>query len=129
MTNEPRFSVIIPVHNGEPYIRSAIESVLSQTYPASEIVVLENASSDSTLETLRTFSDSRLRVIPSERLLNIQENWQRILDLQTDEFITILGHDDILYPNFLSEIAALIEQYPDASLYHGHFYLIDNEGR
>ncbi len=129
MTNKPCFSVIIPVHNGEPYIHAAIESVLSQTYPASDIVILENTSSDSTLETLRTFSDPRLRIIPSERFLNIQENWQRILDLQTEEYITILGHDDLLYPDFLSEMAALIEQYPNASLYHAHFYLIDSDGK
>lgn len=128
MSSEPRISVIIPVHNGEPYIRSAVESVLSQTYPASEIVILENASTDSTLDTLRTFSDPRLRIISSKQFLNIYENWHRILELDLAEYMTVLGHDDRFSPNFLSEVSALIMQYPDASLYHTHFDLIDSEG-
>jgi hypothetical protein len=122
------YSVIIPVHNGEPYIGLAIESVLAQTYTNFELLILENASQDKTMEIVKSYSDPRIKVIPSSKLLNIYENWQRILNLELAEFLTILGHDDLLQPKFLEEITKLISHEPGASLFHTHFDIIDSDG-
>src|SRR5215510_4579101 len=102
--SETRFSVVIPTHNGEAYLGAAIESVLKQSYPHFEIIVLEHESTDRTLEIARSYADSRIRIESTDQPHTIASNWGRILDLQLAQYLTILGHDDIFYPEFLAEI-------------------------
>lgn len=127
-TFTPHFSIVIPTRNGEAYIATAIDSVLAQTYPHFEIIVLEHDSTDRTLEIVRGYNDSRIRVCAAEQPQTIESNWARILDLELAEYLTILGHDDVLYPEFLQEIVHVIIQEPQASLYLTHFHVIDSEG-
>lgn len=127
--SEPLFSVVIPTHNGEAYLAQAIESVLSQTYPHFEIVVLEHESTDRTLDIASSYKDPRIRVCSTNQPQTIETNWGRILDLDLAEYLTILGHDDIFYPEFLQEIVNLIATEPDASLYITHFHIIDSDGK
>ena len=126
--SEILFSVIIPTHNGETYIGQAIESVLNQTYPHFEVIVLEHESTDRTLEIAGSYNDPRIRICSTNQHHTIESNWGRILDLDLAEYMTILGHDDIFYPDFLQEIVSLIEKEPDASLYITHFHIIDSDG-
>jgi glycosyltransferase involved in cell wall biosynthesis len=126
---KPTFSIVMPVRNGEPYIAAAIESVLGQTYPDFNILVLESSSNDKSLSIIQSYSDSRITVFPATSQLSIEENWARILGLDLAEYMTILGQDDLLYPDFLEEIAGLIAADPDASLYHAHFDFIDGDGK
>ena len=66
--------------------------------------------------------------MPSESPLSIEDNWKRILDIQKNKFMTVIGHDDLLEPSFLEEINNLIQIEPEASLYQTHFKLINSEG-
>jgi glycosyltransferase involved in cell wall biosynthesis len=125
----PRFSVVIPTHNGEAYLAAAIDSVLSQTYPHFDILVLEHESTDRTREIVRSYADPRVHLHATDTPQTIESNWARILTLDLAEYLTILGHDDLLYPDFLHEITQLITQRPDASLYITHFDVIDAQGR
>ncbi len=122
------FSVIIPAHNGAEYIEGALESVLSQTYPHFRLFVLESGSTDHTLALVRAYDDPRLTLLTTSESLDICGNWSRILDLDLDPYLTILGQDDVLYSHFLAEIVQLIAAEPDASLYTTHFDLIDAQG-
>jgi glycosyltransferase involved in cell wall biosynthesis len=123
------FSVVIPVYNGEQYIGAAIESVLKQTHPAFNILVLESCSDDSTMSIIESYRDPRISIFAAPSRLGIEDNWKRILNLDLLPYMTILGQDDLLYPEFLQEMAALIEAEPEASLYHTHFHFIDAEGK
>jgi len=60
--------------------------------------------------------------------LSMGENWGRIKDIEKNEFMTIVGHDDILYPNYLEVIDELIKKHSHASLYQSHFRYIDSKG-
>jgi glycosyltransferase involved in cell wall biosynthesis len=123
-----KFSIVLPVRNGAEYIRNAITSVLSQTYTNFELIILENFSDDGTQEIINEFDDPRIRVCPSSSLLSIEENWRRILKQDLAEFLTILSHDDLFYPDFLTRIMYLIRNKPYASLYQTQFQLIDAKG-
>lgn len=125
---EPQFSVVIPVRNGELYISSTLESILVQINANLEIIILDNCSTDRTVEIARSYHDPRLSIIPSTTDLSIEENWARILELDLAEYITVIGHDDLYYPDFLGTMAQLIEDCPEASLYHAHFDIIDGAG-
>jgi glycosyltransferase involved in cell wall biosynthesis len=126
--SEPRFSIVIPVKNGEKYIAESIESVLAQTYPNFELIILDNCSTDVTTEIINSYQDTRVSVLPAEKPLPIEQNWARVLTLELSEYLTILGHDDVFYPDYLMEISKLIIQDPDSSLYQAHFDLIDDNG-
>lgn len=119
----------MPVRNGGEYIKAAINSLLSQTLTEFNILVLDNCSTDGTSEWLASLKNEKVFIFPSDKPLSIEENWGRIRDIPKNEYITLIGHDDLLYPAFLESIENLIVQYPGASLYHTHFQFIDAKGK
>lgn len=123
------FSIALPIHNGEQLVATAIRSVVGQTHDRWRLFVLENASDDRTLEIIRSFEDPRIVIVPSSGHLSIEANWARIRFLPLTELVTILSHDDVLYPEFLAEVVRLIHAEPEASLYQTSFDLIDANGR
>ena len=126
----PRFSIVLPVRNGGEHVKLCVASILAQTLADDyELLVLENGSTDGTAEWLADLRDPRVRLHPAERPLSIVENWTRILQVPRAEYMTIIGHDDLLDPDYLATMCALVESHPDAGLYQAHFRLIDTEGR
>jgi len=134
VSSAAKFVVFLPVRNGERYIGKAVESVLAQTEADLRIYVLDNASGDGTLAIVRSFQDPRIAVQESSIPLSIEQSWARILPLvqagvNPNSIVTLLGHDDILYPEFLAEIGRLAAAHPNASLFQTHFHLVDQNGR
>ena len=125
---ERNFSIILPVRNGMPYIIDSVNSVLNQSYRNFELHILDNNSSDGTLEWCKSLQDKRVKISASQDSLSIEDSWGRITDIEKFEFITMFAHDDILLPDFLKNINILINQYPDAKLYQTNGELIDNNG-
>jgi len=123
-----KFSIILPVKNGVKYIKECVYSILNQTYKDFNVLVLDNNSNDGTKEWLYTLIDDRIQIFTSNTSLSIEENWNRILALKKNEFITLIGHDDILHSDYLQEMVNLINQYPDASLYQTQFNYINSYG-
>jgi len=125
----PKYTIFLPAHNGGKYVKQCVSSVLSQRLGDFSLVVLENGSTDGTREWLTEVRDPRVTVCASQTLLPIEENWARALTLPKNEFMTFLGHDDLLDPNYLEAMDALVRREPDAGLYFAHFRYIDGEGK
>lgn len=124
-----KFSVVLPVRNGGDYIKECVNSILQQTYPHFNLLILDNCSTDGTVDWLRSIANEKIIVYTSDTSLSIEQSWSRTAQIPRNEFITLIGHDDILYPDFLETIADLINMHPDAGLYHTHFNLIDADGK
>jgi glycosyltransferase involved in cell wall biosynthesis len=124
-----RFSVVLPVRNGWPYVERCVESVLAQSYPHFDLIVLDNQSTDNTVAWLKTKSDSRIRLYTSPAPLSIVESWGRAKNIEKHEYMTLIGHDDTLDPDFLATIKSLIDRYPDGALYQTGSRLINSEGK
>jgi glycosyltransferase involved in cell wall biosynthesis len=124
-----RYSIFLPVRNGMPYIIECVESILNQSYSNFELHILDNQSSDGTADWLKTLTDHRVLLSFSDKPLSIVESWGRIKKLPKREFMTIIGHDDVLDSNFLQMISKLIEDYPDAALFQAAGRLIDSSGK
>ncbi|MDF2441669.1 MAG: hypothetical protein JWN98_2653 [Abditibacteriota bacterium] len=122
------YTVVLPLRNGGEYLKECVASVLAQSYPEFELAVLENNSSDGSVEWLRSLHDERIKIYPAERDLSIEQNWGRVCSIPRREWMTFIGHDDLLSPDFLQAIDALIEAQPEASLYQTHFHYIDESG-
>lgn len=123
------FSVILPVRNGWPYVQQCVESILAQTYPDFELIVLDNQSTDNTVPWLKSLADSRVRLHYSPSSLSIVDSWARAVAVEKQEYMTLIGHDDALDPDFLLTIDRTIDRYPDAKLYQTGFRLIDSVGK
>ncbi len=124
-----KFSIIVPTFNSEKWIQQCVNSILSQAFRDFEIIILDSGSTDETLGWLKTIKDERLILYKTDKRLSIEENWGRIINVPKKEYMTILGHDDILQPGFLKEINQLISLNPDASLYQTHFAFINATGK
>lgn len=123
-----KYSIILPLRNGGYLVKECIQSILSQTLQNFELLILDNKSTDGTSEWLRTLQDKRVKIYPSIISLSIEENWSRILNVPKNEFSTLIGHDDILMPEYLETMDNLIHTNPDAKLYQTHFEYIDATG-
>ena len=124
-----KFSIVLPVRNGGTYVKECINSILAQTYPDFNILILENGSTDGTAEWISALTDPRIQIFPATTPLNIEQNWGRIVSIPKNEFMTCIGHDDIFLPDYLAEINKLITLNPQASLYQTHFDFIDAKGK
>lgn len=123
-----RFSVVMPVLNGGEYIKESVQSILKQTYADFDLHVLDSCSTDGTVAWVSSLPDPRIVVHASDKPLTIEQNWGRIKTIPRNEFMFIIGHDDIVHPRYLEIISSLIDQYPDAALYGTHFDFIDGNG-
>lgn len=124
----PKFSIVLPVRNGGEYVKQCVSSILAQTRTDFRLEVLDNCSTDGTLAWLTHIEDQRIKIYPSDEPLSIEENWARIVKIPKLEYMTFIGHDDLLDVNFLTEMNCLIEQHPTASVYQAHFRYIDSAG-
>ena len=129
MDSQPRYSIILPVRNGGEYVKACVNSILTQTISDFELLVCDNNSDDGTHEWIQSIGDKRIKIFPSTQSLTITENWGRIKSIPKNEFITLIGHDDILKSNYLSIMDELIQKHPKASLYQTHFEYIDGGGK
>jgi glycosyltransferase involved in cell wall biosynthesis len=105
-----------------------VKSILSQTFADFNLHVLDSLSTDGSLDWISSIKDKRINIIPSQQRLSIEENWGRIKGIQKNEFMTVIGHDDLLHPDYLQKMELLISKHPDATLYQAHYDYIDASG-
>jgi glycosyltransferase involved in cell wall biosynthesis len=112
----PDVSVCVPAYNTACWIVRAIESVLSQTHRSLEVVVVDDASTDGTLERVRELDDPRIRLYSNSRNLGHSGNWNRSVSLARGRLIKFLCADDVLYPDCLEAMGALFKAHPSIGL-------------
>jgi glycosyltransferase involved in cell wall biosynthesis len=111
-----RFSVIINSYNGAEWIAEAIDSVLAQTCEDWELLILDDMSSDSTVEIAKAYPDDRIRILVSERRLGISQARNRAIAQSRGDWVAFLDQDDVWLPHKLSSQSALIDADPEGTL-------------
>lgn len=123
-----RFSIIVPTFNSARYIKECLGSILEQTVKDFTVHIVDSGSTETSfLDWIRNLKDDRIVIYNAEQRYSIEENWHRILSIPKNEFMTIIGHDDVLTPHYLEEMTALIEANPQASLYLTAYSYIDKD--
>ena len=102
---EPTFSVCIPNYNYARYVGETIRSVLDQTYPHFEVVVVDNASTDASLDVIRSFHDPRIRVFANRYNIGFAPNLQKATAYARNEYLNLLSADDVMRPDALERYA------------------------
>lgn len=101
-----KFSIIVPTYNSGKTIQRTIQSVLNQTVEDWELIVIDDNSSDETLNIVNSFSDSRIKVIRKNNRFGVSDSRNRGIAASQGEFLSFLDSDDTWLPNFL-EIASI----------------------
>lgn len=96
MAIDPKVSIITPTYNHERFIAQCIESVLSQTFPHWEQIIIDDGSSDRTEEIISQYKDSRIKYIRQENkgIWRLSEAYNKALKLSRGDYIAILEGDD-----------------------------------
>ena len=124
----PLVSVCIPVFNGENYIKESINSVLRQTEKNFELIVVDNCSTDHTLEIVATYNDTRINVFKNTTNLGSIRNFNRCIELSRGEYFVLLPHDDILMPTMLETFSKSLIADPQIGIAYSSYYIIDENG-
>jgi len=109
MVSKPSVSVIIPVYNGELYLAEAIESVLQQTYPPKQIIVVDDGSEDRTSEIAQSYPQVQYLFQVNQGVAAARNAG---IDAACGDLITFLDSDDIMLPDAISKRVAYIIQNP-----------------
>lgn len=109
----PKVTILMPVYNGEKYLREAMDSVLAQTYTDFEFLIINDASTDGTLDIIRSYSDPRIRLINNEINLERSESSNIGLKAARGEFIARADCDDINLPERIAKQTAFMEAHPE----------------
>jgi glycosyltransferase involved in cell wall biosynthesis len=124
----PLVSVLVAVHDGEPYVRSALLSILGQTVTDLELVVVDDCSSDGTAETLAALGDPRLRVLTNDEQLGLAGSLNRALDEADGRYVARMDADDAAFPDWLERCLALLDTGPELGLVGAGVLDVDRDG-
>ncbi len=113
---EPKVSVVIPVYNGEKYIRHAIKSVAEQTYPNVEIIVVDDGSTDNTKDLVTNNFPSVVYVYQENQGAAAARNLG--IKNSTGEYLAFLDSDDIWLPEKIARQMAAIKKNPEIKIVH-----------
>ncbi|RTE07919.1 glycosyltransferase [Paenibacillus whitsoniae] len=129
--NEPLVSIGLPVYNGEKYLQSALESLLSQDYRNIEIIISDNGSEDSTEDICKSFlyGDSRIHYYRNDTNIGGIQNFKKVLELSSGEYFMWAAHDDLREPQFVRDCVKQLENNPTAVMCMSDVLLIDSEGK
>ncbi|MFN6530032.1 glycosyltransferase family 2 protein [Nostoc sp. ChiSLP03a] len=121
----PKVSVIIPAYNTETYIGKAIESALKQTLTDIEVIIVDDGSSDKTVEVAKSFTDRRLKVIVNQQNVGAAAARNRAFRAAQGEWIAVLDSDDWYAPKRLENLVSLANQ-TNADMIADDVYLIED---
>lgn len=126
----PRFSIIVPLYNKAPFIRKALESIASQTFKDWELIIVDDGSTDNSLEVVNEYIRDVLCVMcdvcKNVRVIHqtnsgVAAARNRGVAESHGEFVCFLDADDRWEPTFLEEIDRMIAEYPDAGIYASNY--------
>lgn len=122
----PLFTVIMPNYNNGKYIQEAIESVLIQTYTNWELVIVDDASTDNSVNLIKTFlSDARIKLIQNHRNMGVAYSAKRAVEESSGEIIGTLDSDDVLDRD---AFVIMVDEHianPEYGLIYSNYYKCD----
>lgn len=122
-------SIIMPVYNGEKFIKYTIESVLCQTYQNWEMILIDDASTDNSMRIVNRYRDRRIRIYSNSYNRGIAYTRNYGLDLCRGEYISLLDDDDIISRDKLQLQVEFLEMNPRIDIVGGRTVWIDEKGK
>lgn len=111
-----RVTVLMPTYNVAPWVEESIQSVLNQTYRDFELLVVDDASTDDTLDRVRAIDDPRIHIASFSNNVGLSENLNRGLDIIDTELVARMDGDDIAEPDWLETGIHVLDTMPEVGI-------------
>jgi glycosyltransferase involved in cell wall biosynthesis len=130
MSVQPRLTIGLPVYNGEKYIEESLEALLGQSFTDFELIISDNASTDSTGEICRRYEDqdSRVRYFRQSRNIGLSPNHNFVAERARGELFKWASNDDLYARDLLERCIDALDKYPDIVLAHCWTAKVDESG-
>jgi glycosyltransferase involved in cell wall biosynthesis len=123
----PRVSIVVPVFNGARYLRESLESILAQSYPSAEVLVMDDASTDDTPEIVASYGD-RIKYHRQSTNRGIYGNTNDGIALACGEYVAVYHGDDVYDPRIVEREVGFLEAHPQAGAVFCLDIFIDADG-
>ena len=129
--NDPVVSIVMPSYNREPYLKAAIESCLDQTYKNFELIIVENASKDNSLEIIKTYinKDNRIKLIQNKVDKSLPTNLNLGFSVAKGKYFTWISDDNLFTSQALNKLKTILDENPNIGLVYSDYTLINEEGK
>lgn len=125
----PLITVIICSYNAGQYLADSVQSVLQQTYPHWELLLIDDGSTDNSIEPIAQLQEARIRIIRHAQNRGIAESRKEGIELAAGKYCCWLDADDIALPNRLQQQVSWLEQHPDTVLCAMQAHIINEQGQ
>lgn len=127
----PRLSIVMCNYNHEKYLTESIDAILLQSYKDFELIVVEDGSTDNSLQVLREYSkkDSRVKIYVNQFNMGVLRSANKGLSHAKGEYVYFAASDDRICQDFFYKTLSLFSKYPQAGICSGLIYLIDEFGK
>jgi len=112
----PRVTVLMPVYNGERYLREAIESILGQTFSGFELLIINDGSTDRSVEIVNSYTDPRIRLVNNDENLGIVATLNKGLKLAEGKYLARMDCDDVSLPTRLEKQVEFMDSHPQVGI-------------
>jgi glycosyltransferase involved in cell wall biosynthesis len=120
----PRVTVLMPVFNGEKYLKEAIDSILKQKFHDFEFLIINDGSTDGTSKIIASYNDLRIRVIDNGKNLGLVHSLNKGLDIASGEYIARMDCDDISVDRRLSVQVKFMDAHKNTGACGSYYYLV-----
>jgi glycosyltransferase involved in cell wall biosynthesis len=127
--NAPLVSVLMPVYNGEHYLRQAVDSILHQTFEDFEFIIINDGSTDNTLSILKDYTDPRIILLQNKQNKGLVATLNYGLSVVRGQYIARMDADDIAFPHRLEKQVQFMESNPSVGLLGTNVIFIDEHGK
>ncbi|NJR57502.1 MAG: glycosyltransferase [Cyanobacteria bacterium CRU_2_1] len=126
----PKVSIVLPSYNYARYLDERIQSVLNQTYTDFELIIVDDASTDNSLEVIHKYvQDSRVKTLFFEQNSGLPyQRWNDGADLAQGEYILFAGADDRCEPTLIEKLVEKLDQNPNVGIAYSQSMQIDSDG-
>lgn len=124
---KPRVTVLMPVYNGEKFLREAIESILNQTFSDFELLVIDDGSKDASAGIIKSYTDRRIRIIQNPGNKGLIYTLNKGLELAEGEYVARMDSDDISLPRRLERQVRVMDENPDLGICGTWFDFINQD--
>lgn len=121
----PKVSVIMACYNEERYIEDAIQSILNQTYSNFELVIVDDASTDGTVDKIKNFSDNRIRLVETTKNTGPSSCWNLAAENSVGDYIAVMDADDVSLEKRLEIEKEFLDENPNYGLVGTNWIEVD----
>lgn len=125
----PKVSVIMSVFNGAKHLKDSIESIIHQTLADFEFIIINDGSTDATLEIIKSYGDARIKVISNDENIGLTKSLNKALKEAHSKYIARQDADDISMQNRLELQFDFLETHPQVALLGTGIYVVDEKGK